>query len=66
MRYLIAIILPPVAVLLCGKVGQAVLNCVLCLCFLVPGIIHALMVVSSHKADQRTDRLVAELARHNR
>ena len=63
MRYLIALILPPVAVLLCGKVGQALLNCVLCLCFLVPGVIHALIVVSSHKADQRTQLLVKELRR---
>ena len=41
MRYLIALIIPPLAVLLCGKPGQAVLNFFLCLLFLVPGVIHA-------------------------
>ncbi|MFZ4779617.1 MAG: YqaE/Pmp3 family membrane protein, partial [Terrimicrobiaceae bacterium] len=32
MRYLLAIILPPLAVLLCGKPFQAVLNLILTLC----------------------------------
>lgn len=58
MRYLLAIILPPVAVLLCGKPIQFVLNILLTLCLWIPGMIHALMVVSSHKADQRTDKVV--------
>lgn len=56
--YLLAILLPPVAVLLCGKPAQALLNCVLTLFLWVPGIIHACMVVGSHQADQRTQRLV--------
>ena len=37
--YLLAILLPPVAVLLCGKPIQAVLNFFLTLCFWVPGAI---------------------------
>lgn len=55
MLYLLAVIFPPAAVLLCGKPIQALLNCVLTLCFWVPGLIHALFVVSSHHADKRTD-----------
>jgi uncharacterized membrane protein YqaE (UPF0057 family) len=62
-RYLIALILPPLAVLLCGKPFQAILNCFLCLLFLVPGIIHALFVVNSHLADQRTDKLIKALSK---
>jgi uncharacterized membrane protein YqaE (UPF0057 family) len=40
-RYLLAIILPPVAVLLCGKPVQALLNLVLTLFFWIPGVVHA-------------------------
>lgn len=57
MRYLIAIILPPVAVLLCGKPVQFVLNIFLTLLFYVPGAVHAILVVHNHLADQRTERL---------
>lgn len=59
MRYLLAIVLPPVAVLMCGKPVQALLNCLLTLCIWVPGIIHALFVVSSYQADQRNKALIA-------
>ncbi|MGO4952059.1 YqaE/Pmp3 family membrane protein [Paenibacillus sp. DRB1-1] len=58
MRYLLAIILPPLAVLLCGKPGQALLNLILCLFGWLPGIIHAIIVVNSHKADKRNDKLI--------
>lgn len=58
MLYLLAIILPPVAVLLCGKPLEALLNIVLTLLFWFPGALHALFVVNSHHADQRTGRMV--------
>lgn len=58
MLYLLAIVLPPVAVLLAGKPIQAVLNLVLTLCGWIPGVIHAMFVVSSRNADKRTDRLI--------
>ena len=58
MRYLLAILLPPVAVLLCGKPVQALLNLFLTLLFWVPGAIHACLVVNSHLADQRAERIV--------
>jgi uncharacterized membrane protein YqaE (UPF0057 family) len=57
MRYLLAIILPPIAVLLCGKPFQAILDFFLCLLLWVPGVVHALFVVNSYLADQRTERL---------
>lgn len=62
MRYLLAILMPPLAVLLCGKPILAVLNLALTLCFYFPGLIHALMVVSSHKADVRADRMAEKIA----
>jgi uncharacterized membrane protein YqaE (UPF0057 family) len=58
MRYLLAVILPPVAVLICGKPIQAVLNLVLTLLFWIPGLIHAIFVVNAYYADQRTDRVI--------
>lgn len=58
MLYLLAIVLPPVAVLIAGKPFQALLNIGLTLLAVVPGIIHALLVVSNHYADKRTGRIV--------
>lgn len=63
MRYLLAIILPPVAVLLCGKPFQALLNVGLWCLFIVPGVIHALFVVHSHLADLRQKALIEEMRR---
>ena len=57
MRYLLAIILPPIAVLLCGKPVQFLFNIFLTLLFWIPGVIHAILVVNSHLADKRTERL---------
>ena len=59
MRYILAIILPPVAVLLCGKPIQAVLNLILTLCFWIPGVVHALSVVNSHLADVRAEKMIS-------
>jgi uncharacterized membrane protein YqaE (UPF0057 family) len=61
MRYLLAFLLPPVAVLLVGKPIQALLNLVLTVLGWVPGVIHALIVISNHKADKRTDKVVKAL-----
>lgn len=49
MMYLLAILLPPVAVLLSGKPVQAVLNFILCIFFWIPGVIHAILVVNEKK-----------------
>ena len=55
--YLVAILLPPIAVLICGKPIQAIINLLLCCFFLIPGIIHAIFVVNEYKADKRVERL---------
>lgn len=57
MRFIFAIILPPLAVLLCGKPFQAVFNIILTLLGWIPGMIHAILVVNSHKADKRAVRI---------
>lgn len=61
MLYLVAVLLPPLAVLLCGKPFQALLNFLLTALFWVPGLIHALLVVHNYYADQRTERLIRSL-----
>ncbi|MPZ14002.1 MAG: YqaE/Pmp3 family membrane protein [Chloroflexi bacterium] len=58
MLYVLAIFLPPVAVLICGKPFQALLNVGLCLLLWVPGVIHAWVVVSNYYADKRNNRVV--------
>jgi uncharacterized membrane protein YqaE (UPF0057 family) len=60
MRYLIAVLLPFVAMLLCGKVFQAIICFVLQCTVLgwLPAAIWAVMVVADHKADKRIERLI--------
>lgn len=64
MRYLLAILLPPVAVLFCGRPIQALLNLVLTLCFWVPGVIHAVLVVNQDVEDDRNEKLVRAIERY--
>lgn len=61
MLYVVAILLPPVAVLLCGKPFQALINLVLTAFFYFPGMIHALLVVNSHLHEKETNRLIRAL-----
>lgn len=62
MRYLIAILLPPVAVLTCGRPFLAILNLFLTLLFWVPGVIHAILVVNDHLEDERAREIIAATA----
>ena len=59
--YLLAILLPPVAVLICGKPLQALINLILCLLLYIPGMVHAIMVVNEYKADRRAEKIGREL-----
>ncbi|MCU6797926.1 MULTISPECIES: YqaE/Pmp3 family membrane protein [Paenibacillus] len=59
--YLLAILLPPLAVLLCGKPFQALINLILTLCFWLPGVIHAIMVVSEAKSNKRMEQLARSM-----
>ena len=64
MLYLVAVILPPLAVLLAGKPFQAILNLVLLFVTLYVGaLIHALFVVHNHYADKRQERMLRDLNR---
>jgi hypothetical protein len=69
MLYLVAVLVPPLAVLLCGKPFQAIVNGVIWLIGLVAAlvavgipvilvcIVHAIGVVHNYYADQRARRL---------
>jgi uncharacterized membrane protein YqaE (UPF0057 family) len=65
MRYLLAILLPPVALLFCGKVFQALLALILQLTLIgwIPASIWALFVVNSHLADVRNKQLISAIER---
>lgn len=63
MLYLLAILLPPLAVLLAGKPIQALIAIPLTALLWVPGIIYAILVVSNHYSDKRTGRIVKEIRR---
>jgi uncharacterized membrane protein YqaE (UPF0057 family) len=58
MRY-IATLLPPLAIITIGfKPITLILNIILTLCFYIPGVIHALLMVNKYYADTRHKELV--------
>lgn len=61
MRYFLAIVLPPLAVLFCGKPIQFLLNILLTLLGWIPGVVHAILVVNNYLADKRTNKIVDTL-----
>jgi uncharacterized membrane protein YqaE (UPF0057 family) len=66
MMYLLAIILPPLAVLLKGKPVQALINLGLCLLFWVPAIIHAWIVINGANQDKRMKQQAKIIAQSNK
>ncbi len=66
MLYLLAFILPPIAVLLRGKPFQALLNLFLTICFWVPGVIHAWIVINGANKDKRMREQAKLIAQENR
>ena len=54
--YLLAILFPPLAVLICGKPIQALINVALCFLLWIPAVIHAWSIVSESKADKRMEK----------
>ena len=60
MRYVLAVLLPPLAMLLCGKIFQAILALIF-MCTLIGwplASIWAFLVVNNYFADRRTDRMI--------
>jgi hypothetical protein len=65
MRYLIAILLPWLGMMLCGRIFQGLLCLLLQLTVLGWPIaaIWAVLVVNNYYADRRTDRFIREMRR---
>ncbi len=63
MLYLLCILLPPLAVLLTGRIGAFAVSLLLTLLGWLPGVIHAFFVVNDWKAEKRMRRLEEELLR---
>lgn len=61
LRYFFCIFLPPLAVLLTGRIGSFFLSLLLTLLGYVPGVVHAILVVNDYHADQREQALAAKL-----
>ncbi len=67
MRYVLAVFVPPAAVLLCRRPGQVPVSVLLTACLWLPGVAHAVMLARSAAARERADRLAdAVLAREER
>lgn len=62
MKYVLAILIPPLAILLEGKWFQAFINVFLCFLFLIPGIVHAWAVVASEQKKRDMNHLAGIIA----
>jgi uncharacterized membrane protein YqaE (UPF0057 family) len=63
MRYFLCIILPPIAVLTTGRIGAFILNIILTILGVIPGIIHAILVVNGFYAERRHKELMGATLR---
>ncbi len=61
MLFFLCVVLPPLAVLLTGRIGSFFLSLVLTLFGWIPGIIHAFFVVSDYKNEQRLRKIAQDL-----
>jgi uncharacterized membrane protein YqaE (UPF0057 family) len=53
LRYFFCVLLPPVAVLMTGRILSFLLSILLTLAGWIPGVIHACLVVTDYHADHR-------------
>jgi uncharacterized membrane protein YqaE (UPF0057 family) len=65
MRYFLCIILPPIAVLTTGRIGAFILSLLLTAAFVVPGVIHAILVTNKYYADKRHKELIKATQKAN-
>ena len=59
MRYLIAIIFPPLSVLFTGRLLSALLNVFLTAFFWIPGVVHAIICLNADAAERRHAELMS-------
>ena len=58
LRYFFCIVMPPLAVLLTGRLGSFFLSLLLTLLGGVPGMIRAILVVNDYEANRRAGLLI--------
>jgi uncharacterized membrane protein YqaE (UPF0057 family) len=61
MLFFFCVVLPPLAVLLTGRLGSFLLSLLLTCLGWLPGVIHAFFVVSDYKNEQRLKKIATEL-----
>ncbi len=62
--HLLAVLCPPLAVRAAGRTDQLPLSVLLTILLWIPGVLHALWVVSVHQSNARANHLVAALRSH--
>ena len=59
MRYFLALFLPPLAIISLGlKPLTLIVNIILTICGILPGIIHAVLMVNKHYGDKKHKELL--------
>ncbi|MEW9502305.1 YqaE/Pmp3 family membrane protein [Jeotgalibacillus marinus] len=58
MLYILAIFIPPLAVLFTGRFGSFLLNILLTLLAYIPGLIHAVIVIRDQKHKKDIERIL--------
>jgi uncharacterized membrane protein YqaE (UPF0057 family) len=61
MLFFLCVLLPPLAVLLTGRLGSFFLSLLLTLLGWLPGVIHAFFVVTDYKNEKRIEDLKKDL-----
>jgi uncharacterized membrane protein YqaE (UPF0057 family) len=61
MLFFLCVVLPPLAVLLTGRIGSFFLSLLLTLLGWFPGVIHAFFVVSDYKNEKRLRQIAHDL-----
>lgn len=61
MIYILAILIPPLPVLMKGKPIQALINLGLCLLLWIPGVLHAFAVINKSEAIKRHKKEMKKL-----
>lgn len=57
LRYFFCVVLPPLAVLMTGRMGSFFLSIILTLLGWIPGVIHAALVVNDYHEELRSKRI---------
>src|SRR5438067_2538444 len=59
LRYFFCVVLPPLAVLMTGRIGSFFLSILLTLLGWIPGVIHAALVVNDYHEEQRAQSIAS-------